>query len=128
MDWKEIDFEGIKGNELEFSDEDGEPVMLPQTFFEGKVPWLRDGVAIKLRVFEDEPISYRWAKRYQIWQVKHTTDGDQTSHRNKPAELANGVTIKVPIYVKTDGWVKVDVITEEFVSKEDGPDADDADD
>jgi elongation factor P len=127
LDWKEVDFEAEKNGELEFSDEDGEPFMLPKSFFDTKLPWLRPGVAVQVRMFDEEPLYYRFANRYQILQIKHTREVDQITPRGKPAELTNGVVVKVPIFLQNDAWVKVDVITEEYVSKEDGPPAEEDD-
>ena len=35
LDWKEVDFEEEEDGKLKFSDEEGEPLLLPFKFFEG---------------------------------------------------------------------------------------------
>ena len=72
-------------------------------------------------MLDAEPLYYRFSKRYQILQIKNTREVEQITPRGKPAELTNGVTMKVPIFLQNGAWIKVDVITEEYVSKEDGP-------
>lgn len=121
LDWKEVDYEGEKDGKFEFSDEEGEPFMLPKAFFVGKEPWLHQGVGVQVRMLDEEPLYYRFAKRYQVLQIKNTKEVEQKTPHGKPAELSNGVTIKVPPFMQVDAWIKVDVITEEYVSKEDGP-------
>lgn len=125
LDWKEVDFEGEKDGKYEFSDEDGEPFFLPKSFFPGKEAWLRPGVGVQVRMLEDDPLYYRFTKRYQVLQIKSTREVEQITPRGKPAELSNGVVVKVPIFLQNDAWIKVDVITEEYVAKEDGPPAED---
>lgn len=102
--------------------------MLPKSFFAGKEAWLASGVGVQVRMLEDKPLYYRWAKRYQVLQIKSTREVEQITPRGKPAELTNGVVVKVPIFLQNDAWIKVDIITEEYVSKEDGPPAEDEDD
>ena len=121
LDWKEVDFEEVADGVYKFSDENGDPMSLPVSFFEGKERWLRPGIAVQVRMLEDEPLYYRFAKRYQILQIKNTREVEQITPRGKPAELTNGITVKVPIFLQNGAWIKVDVITEEYVSKEDGP-------
>lgn len=121
LDWKEVDFEEEVDGKYKFSDENGEPLILPTNFFEGKERWLRPGIGVQVRMLEDDPLYYRFTRRYQILQIKNTREVEQITPRGKPAELTNGVTIKVPIFLQNGAWVKVDVITEEYVQKEDGP-------
>lgn len=121
LDWKEVSFDREKDGQLEFSDDSGEVLMLPPKFFEGKVQWLRPGVGVEVRTLEEEPLYYRWADRYQALQIVNTREVDQITPRGKPAELSNGVVVKVPIFLQNGAWVKVDIITEEYVEKLDGP-------
>jgi hypothetical protein len=128
LEWKELTFEEEKDDMFVFSDLDDEEVELPKSFFPGKEVWLRKGIGIQLRVLEEEPIYYRFAKRYQVLQVAKTQDNvEQLTPRGKPATLTNGFTVKVPPFTVTGAWVKIDVVTEEYVGREDGP-AEDEDD
>lgn len=124
LDWKEVDYEGEKDGKFEFSDEEGEPFFLPKNFFSGKEVWLRPGVGVQVRMLDEDPLYYRFANRYQVHQVK-VVNADQVGASKKYAELPNGVVIKAPAYLQNDAWIKVDITTEEYVSKEDGPPVED---
>lgn len=129
LDWKQVSYEGEKDGELEFTDEAGETLMLPPKFFEGKLPWLKPGVEVQVRTLEEgEPLYYRWANRYQNLEIVSTKEVEQITPRGKPAVLSNGVIVKVPIFLQNGAWIKVDVITEEYIEKLDGPPADEEDD
>ena len=53
-------------------------------------------------------------------QITHTEPGikgDSSRSGNKPAEIASGATIQVPLFINTEDWIKIDTRTGQYVER-----------
>ena len=53
-------------------------------------------------------------------QIIHTEPGikgDSSRSGNKPAEIASGATIQVPLFINTEDWIKIDTRNGQYVER-----------
>ena len=85
----------------------------------GKEIFLKEGETYDLSVMEDAVLSVEIPKLV-VLKVAETgpgVKGDTVSNVYKPATLENGVTINVPLFIKSGDLIKVDTRSKEYVER-----------
>lgn len=107
-----------------FMDSDNyEQYTLAGEHLEGQIEWLTDGLEGILMLLRDgNPISIELPQSVdlEIVSTAPAIKGATAASRNKPAELANGVTVLVPEYMTAGEIVRVNTETGQFMSRAKG--------
>ena len=93
-----------------YSDEEGFHFMNPETFDQVAVPesvvgdqapYLQEGMAVQVAVYNDLAISIELPQRvvFEVVETEPTTKGQTASSSYKPAVLSNGVRTTVPPHI-----------------------------
>jgi elongation factor P len=99
------------GNDFLFMDpESFEQFQLPGDIVDEASAYLKEGDMITLQFFGDKVINVELPKSlyYEVTYAESVDKGDTTSSVQKDATLENGMTIKVPAFIKVGDIVKVD--------------------
>ncbi|MER3415833.1 MAG: elongation factor P [Gemmataceae bacterium] len=98
-----------------------EQVTVPQELV-GNNKWLlKEGSEFTVRLVEGQPVQVVFPPNF-VDQVVETGEpaAGHASNVMKEAKLACGLTIKVPLFIKTGEWVRVDTETHKYLGKESG--------
>ena len=81
--------------------------------------WLVEQAECKLTLWNSEPILVVPPTfiRVKVTETDPGIRGNTSSGGNKPAKLASGATIRVPLFIQTGEMVKVDTRTGEYVAR-----------
>lgn len=84
--------------------------------------WLREQDACQVTLWNDAPISVVLPNFVElpVAQTDPGVRGDTAQGATKPATLATGAVVKVPLFVETGDLLKVDTRTGEYVSRAKG--------
>jgi len=82
--------------------------------------YLAEGASAVVSVYEGAPISVELpaAVTLSVIQTDPGVKGDRVSGALKPATLATGIAVQVPLFVDTGDRVKVDTRTGEYLTRE----------
>jgi elongation factor P len=113
--------------ELLFREGDSYTFMDPQTFEQVEVPgeilgpaanFLPTGGVIPLEFFEGNPISAMLPDIVEARVVQTAPPShSQQDSAWKEATLENGVSIRVPLFIAPDEWVRVDLRTGRYIER-----------
>jgi elongation factor P len=87
-----------------------EQFQLPGDIVDEASAYLKEGDMITLQFFGDKVINVELPKSlyFEVTYAESVVKGDTTSSVQKDATLENGMTIKVPAFIKVGDIVKVD--------------------
>jgi len=94
-------------------------VTLPDILLGDDAAWLEESMEINVQYVGDEPTGIELPKLVEI-EVKETEPGMKgatASASPKPAELANGVMIKVPQFVESGELIRVDPAEARYIER-----------
>jgi len=119
----------VERRNLEFLFHDGSTstFMDPATFEQVEVPnevlglavnFLQSGMAVPLEFFEGKPISAVTPDIVEA-RVVHTAPPSHSQQDSawKEATLENGISIRVPLFIAPEEWVRVDLRTGRYVER-----------
>jgi elongation factor P len=81
--------------------------------------YLKDGMTAELLMYEDEPLAIEIPPSVEL-RVTYTepgVKGDTATGGTKPATLETGMTVQVPLFVKTDDVIRVDTRTDSYLER-----------
>lgn len=96
-----------------------EQFQIEKKVLEGKEGFLKEGERVEVLFFEGKPVRLELPVSL-VLGVKETgpgVKGDSATNIFKPAILENGLTVKVPLFVKVGDRVKIDTRTGEYVER-----------
>ena len=99
-----------------FMDEEFNQHDVEKENMEEALPYLEDGLACQLTFYEGKAISVELPTSV-VREVKYTepaVKGDTSGKVMKPAKLASGVEIQVPLFVTTGDNIEIDTRTGEY--------------
>ena len=111
-----------------YKDSDGAYFMNPQTFEQVSIPlkmvgndsyYLREGETYNLSFLGDEALSLNLSPK-MVFTVSETAGGvkgNSASNVFKDAVLENGLTVKVPLFIKEGEKVRIDTRTGAYTEK-----------
>lgn len=81
--------------------------------------FLKEGMEIELFSVEDKPLYVQIPNivSYKVTQTGGSTRGNTVGASQKDAVLENGLTVKVPLFIKTDELIRVDTRSGEYVER-----------
>ena len=86
-----------------------EQLTVPNELFGERLPFLQDGMVVKIESFEEKPISAHLPEHVilKIVEAEAVIKGQTATSSFKPALLENGVRVMVPPFVEADTMVIV---------------------
>ena len=81
--------------------------------------FLKEGMELTLGVIDDKPVSVEIPKivDYKVTQTGGSARGNTVGATYKDAVLENGLTVKVPLFIKSGEIIRVDTRSGEYVSR-----------
>ncbi|OGY46823.1 MAG: elongation factor P [Candidatus Buchananbacteria bacterium RIFCSPHIGHO2_02_FULL_38_8] len=118
---KSVNFLYAAGNEYAFMDnENYEQFSFSKEKLGEQVKFLKDGCAVTLISFNDQPINIELPVKMEL-KVVSTPEGARGDTAQgkvtKPATVETGVTFNVPLFVKAGDTIKINTETEEYVER-----------
>lgn len=112
-----------------YSDNESAIFMDPKSFdqlpirnnvLSGKENFLKEGEIYEVLVLEGSVLNVLFPNlvNLKVTEAGPGVKGDTVSSVYKPATLENGLTIKVPMFIKTGDVIKIDTRTKEYVERE----------
>ena len=81
--------------------------------------YLKDGMTGEVLMHDDEPLGIELPPSVEL-RVTYTepgVKGDTATGGTKPATLETGMTVQVPLFVKTDDVIRVDTRTDSYLER-----------
>lgn len=117
---KSVQFLYQDGKELHFKDlENEQKLSLPMSLTPDAGNFLSKNAAVKISVFEDEPLAVELPATVEL-QVKKTEPGikgNSATNIYKPATLESGHKLQVPLFINEGDTIKVNTETGKYVSR-----------
>ncbi len=85
----------------------------------GAKSYLKDGTNVELLTHDDSPLGIELPPNVEL-RVTYTEPGfkgDTATGGTKPATLETGMTVQVPLFVKTDDVIRVDTRTDSYIER-----------
>ena len=111
----------VEGREMEYLYDDGdgmvfmdtanyEQTTLPRELIADEAPWLEPNIKIVVQYIAGEPTGIELPKTIDIAiaETEPPMKGATASASPKPATLTNGVVVKVPQFIETGEFIRVD--------------------
>ncbi len=92
---------------------------LTKTQIGNVVNYLKDGTTAELMTYNDEPLGIELPPSVEM-KITYTEPGfkgDTATGGTKPATLETGVTVQVPLFVKTGDVIRVDTRTDSYIER-----------
>ena len=116
LERKEVTYSYFADPMYVFMDEEFNQYDVEKENMEDALPYLEDGLACELTFYEGKAISVELPTSV-VREVKYTepaVKGDTSGKVMKPARLASGVEIQVPLFVTTGDNIEIDTRTGEY--------------
>ena len=81
--------------------------------------YFKDGTNVELLTHDDEPLGIELPPNVEL-RVTYTEPGfrgDTATGGTKPATVETGMTVQVPLFVKTDDVIRVDTRTDSYLER-----------
>lgn len=81
--------------------------------------FLAEGLDVEVTLFNGNPIGVDLPANVvmQVVESEPGIKGDTASGATKPAKLATGATVNVPLFIKEGEWIKVDTATGQYLER-----------
>ncbi len=92
---------------------------LTKTQLGNVVNYLKDGTTAELMTYNDEPLGIELPPSVEM-RITYTEPGfkgDTATGGTKPATLETGVTVQVPLFVKTGDVIRVDTRSDSYIER-----------
>jgi elongation factor P len=96
-----------------------EQIEIPFSLIKEEIQYIKEGQDVDVLFVKDEPVSVDIPAKVNL-EVTETVPGvkgDTTSNVYKPAKLENGMSVKVPLFIKKGEKIRVDTRTGEYVER-----------
>ena len=109
-----------EGDNYVFMDpQSGEQVYVPQDKLGDEKQFLLDGLDVDVVLWNGNAVAISLPAHIVV-QITHSdpgVKGDTASNVTKPATIATGAQIQVPLFIKEGEWVKVDTTTGNYLER-----------
>ena len=94
-------------------------IAIQESTIEAESKYLTENLQVEVLYYKNRPVSITLPNfiEAEITICEPGIKGNTATGGNKPATLAPGATIQVPLFVEQGEWVKVDTRTNEYVSR-----------
>lgn len=96
-----------------------EQFVLPEKIISSDAPYLKEGLEFLLFTVSDMPLYIELPKilDYKVVQTAGSVKGNTAGSAQKEAILENGLSVKVPLFIKTDDIIRVDTRDGSYVER-----------
>ena len=96
-----------------------EPFVIEDEIIGEDFCFLVEGEDYDIQHFDEKPISVLFPVNmvFKVLETPPGVKGDTAQGGTKPAELENGISVLVPLFVNPDDMVRVDTRTREYVER-----------
>lgn len=101
----------------------GEQVTVTQEAVGDDAGMLQDGSEVVVTIYKGNPVSIALPPHIvvQIEETEPGVKGDTATNVTKPAKVATGATVNVPLFVNEGDWVRVDTRTRAYLERAKAP-------
>ena len=120
LDRKKVQYLYRDGEGFHFMDgESYEQFMLLEKLVGDSAKYLKEGLDILLFSVGEKPLYIEFSKilEYTVTQTGGSARGNTVGASYKDAQLENGLTVKVPLFIKTGEVIRVDTRTGDYVER-----------
>jgi elongation factor P len=81
--------------------------------------WLVEGLDIDVTLFNGSAVGVDLPPNVvmQVVESEPGIKGDTASGATKPAKVASGATVNVPLFIKEGEWIKIDTSTGQYLER-----------
>ena len=110
-------------NYVFMNSDSGEQVTVHKDIVADAANYLIDGIECVITIYQGNPINVSLPPHItvQIAETEPGAKGDTASNVTKPATIASGATIQVPLFIGEGEWVKVDTRTGQYLERVKAP-------
>ena len=101
----------------------GEQVTVPAAAVGEDSDLLQDGSEVSVTIYKGNPVSVSLPPHIivQIEETEPGVKGDTANNVTKPAKIATGALVNVPLFVNEGDWVRVDTRTRSYLERAKAP-------
>ena len=116
LERKEVTYSYYSDPMYVFMDQEFNQYDVEKENMEGALPYLEDGLACELTFYEGKAISVELPTSVvrEVTYTEPVVKGDTSGKVTKPAKLASGFEVQVPLFVNTGDKIEVDTRTGEY--------------
>ena len=116
LERKEVTYSYFADPMYVFMDEEFNQYDVEKENMESALPYLEDGLACELTFYEGKAISVELPTTVvrEVAYTEPAVKGDTSGKVTKPAKLASGFEVQVPLFVNTGDKIEVDTRTGEY--------------
>jgi elongation factor P len=110
-------------NYVFMNSDSGEQVTVHKDIVADAANYLIDGIECVITIYKGNPINVSLPPHItvQIAETEPGAKGDTASNVTKPATIASGAIIQVPLFIGEGEWVKVDTRTGQYLERVKAP-------
>jgi elongation factor P len=96
-----------------------EQVEIPLSILGDQIVYIKEGEMVNILFWEDKPLSVELSPKVEltVTEADPGVKGNSATNIYKPAVLENGLTIKVPLFIKPGDKIRVDTRTGEYLER-----------
>src|SRR5690606_3319761 len=81
--------------------------------------FLMDGAEVGVTLYKGNPVSVSLPPHIvvQVQETEPGVKGDTATNVTKPAKIATGATVGVPLFINEGEWIKVDTRTRSYLER-----------
>ena len=116
LERKEVTYSYFNDPMYVFMDEEFNQYDVEKENMEDALPYLEDGLACELTFYEGKTISVELPTSVvrEVTYTEPAVKGDTSGKVLKPAKLASGLEVQVPLFVNTGDKIEIDTRTGEY--------------
>ncbi len=97
----------------------GEQITVSQEAVGDDAGFLMDGSTVGVTIYKGNPVSISLPPHIivQVEETEPGIKGDTATNVTKPAKIATGATVSVPLFISEGEWIKVDTRTRSYLER-----------
>lgn len=101
----------------------GEQVSVTREVVGDDADFLIDGIEVVITIYKGNPVSINLPPHIvvQVAETEPGIKGDTATNVTKPAKIATGGTVAVPLFVNEGDWIKVDTRSRSYLERAKAP-------
>ena len=120
VETRKMTFSWDEGDSLVFMDTNtGDQIHVEKEKVGDDARWLNEGMDVDVTLYNGNPIGVDLPPSVvmQIVSSEPGIKGDTASGATKPATLATGAVVNVPLFIKEGEWIKIDTSTGQYLER-----------
>jgi elongation factor P len=117
---RKMTYSWAEGEQLVFMDTNtGDQIHVDKVKVGDDARWITEGMDVEVTLFNNNPIGVELPANVvmQIVSSEPGIKGDTASGATKPATLATGAVVNVPLFIKEGEWIKIDTSTGQYLER-----------